>query len=214
LLGPKTNYGQSEQNPAYWIQLFIAAKKTGAKITWFDPVENDTKTSNLSPGDFRIWVRFALTFLVNGVGFHLLVHALPIQIAAQTSLTGVVIRALGMVYLVDLDDTAGYTLTIVEGDAGTSSEEDDAKKKGHQEPPPTAQSVSPATGNELSDEARRILSEAQEKLDALSRGDYATQDPRNSLKAGKVLFGGTMVGSRPTQDPETPTARTGSGNDD
>jgi hypothetical protein len=47
------------------------------------------------------------------VGFHILVHALPIQVAAQSSLTGVVFRAVGMMYLVDLDDTPGCIITLV-----------------------------------------------------------------------------------------------------
>lgn len=79
LLGPKTAYGQSEQNPAYWIQVLIAAKRTGAKITWFDPVQNQMKNRSLSPNDCRVWARFFMSFLINGVGFHILVHALPIQ---------------------------------------------------------------------------------------------------------------------------------------
>jgi hypothetical protein len=79
LLGPKTAFGQSEQNPAYWIQLLIAAKRTGAKVSWFDPIQNQTFYSTLSPNDHRLWVRFFMSFLINGVGFHILVHALPIQ---------------------------------------------------------------------------------------------------------------------------------------
>jgi hypothetical protein len=79
LLGPKTAFGQSEQNPAYWIQLLIAAKQTGAKISWYDPVENQTNTRSLSPDDWRVWARFFMSYLINGVGFHILVHALPIQ---------------------------------------------------------------------------------------------------------------------------------------
>ena len=114
ILGPKTAFGQSEQNPAYWIQLLIAAKTTGAKVTWFDPVANEQKQREIKPNDIRIWMRFIMSYLINGVGFHILVHALPIQVATQSSLTGVVFRAVGMIYLVDLDDTSGYKLTIVE----------------------------------------------------------------------------------------------------
>ena len=79
LLGPKTAFGQSEQNPAYWIQLLIAAKQTGAKITWYDPVSNRTKERLLARDDLRVWARFFMSYLINGVGFHILVHALPIQ---------------------------------------------------------------------------------------------------------------------------------------
>lgn len=66
-----------------------------------------------------------MSFLVNGVGFHILVHALPIQVAAQSTLTSVALRAVGMMYLADLDDTPGYTLTIVQQGKG----EDTVKKE-------------------------------------------------------------------------------------
>merc|ERR1719491_1444691 len=77
---------------------------------------------NLHAGDIRVMLRFFLSFLINGVGFHILVHALPLQVAAQSSLTGVVFRAVGMMYLVDLDDTPGYKLTITK--AGSENVKD------------------------------------------------------------------------------------------
>merc|ERR1719491_2102523 len=82
---------------------------------------------NLHAGDIRVMLRFFLSFLINGVGFHILVHALPLQVAAQSSLTGVVFRAVGMMYLVDLDDTPGYKLTIHDNihDATNSNKEED-----------------------------------------------------------------------------------------
>ena len=61
----------------------------------------------------RIWARFLMSFLINGIGYHVLVHALPLQGAQQSSLTSFVLRSVGMIYLVDLDDTPGYKLTIV-----------------------------------------------------------------------------------------------------
>jgi hypothetical protein len=54
-----------------------------------------------------------MSFLINGIGYHILVQALPVQVAQQTSLTGFVLRAVGMMYLVDMDDTPGYKLTVV-----------------------------------------------------------------------------------------------------
>ena len=54
-----------------------------------------------------------MSFLINGIGYHVLVHALPLQGAQQSSLTSFVLRSVGMIYLVDLDDTPGYKLTIV-----------------------------------------------------------------------------------------------------
>jgi len=90
LLGPKTSYGQSEQNPAFWLQLLLASKWTGgATCTWTDPVKDTIQTRQLRPNDIRLWVRFLFNFLINGVGFQILVHALPVQVAAQSSLTGV-----------------------------------------------------------------------------------------------------------------------------
>lgn len=194
LLGPKTSFGQSEQNPSYWLQLLLAAKQTGARCTWNDPVANEIKERILTPNDWTIWVRFFMSFLINGVGFHILVHALPIQVAGQSSLTGVVFRAVGMMYLVDLDDTPGYTLKLVEskpeGEPGKEDpmELDDVKTGGKTEVPPEEEQpqpeeqVSSAMGEAtttttppnfettaLSEEVQRILDEARLKIDALGR---------------------------------------------
>jgi hypothetical protein len=63
----------------------VWTKQAGAKVTWYDPVKDQTRECNLT----------------------------SIQVTSQSSLTGVVFRAVGMMYLVDLDDTPGYTLIIV-----------------------------------------------------------------------------------------------------
>jgi hypothetical protein len=102
LLGPKTAFGQSEQNPAYWLRLLLYSKQQGTQATWNDPNKDQLCQRLLKPSDLRLWIRFFMSFVINGVGFHILVHALPIQVAAQSSLTGVVFRAVGMMYLVDL----------------------------------------------------------------------------------------------------------------
>lgn len=116
-LGPKTNFGESEQNPAYWLRLLLVSKHEGTHLTYVDDVKGNVETKiTVNRGDFIIWLRFILSFLINGVGFHILVHALPLQIASQSSLTGVVFRAVGMMYLVDLDDTPGYKLTVTTTD--------------------------------------------------------------------------------------------------
>jgi hypothetical protein len=36
MLGPRSKFGQSEQNPAYWVQLLLVTKNEGAKLTWYD----------------------------------------------------------------------------------------------------------------------------------------------------------------------------------
>ena len=176
ILGPKTSFGQSEQNPAYWLQLLMISKKVGAKCTWYDPVANITKERYLRSNDSHIWGRFFMSYLINGVGFHILVHALPIQVAYQSTLTGVVLRAVGMMYLVDLDDTSGYTLKLVEEKKPdkTSEATDVAEAEPtpawctqaedrFQAPPPQQLNTS-----ELSDEAARIVNEAMEKLAVLT----------------------------------------------
>ncbi len=88
LLGPKTSFGQSELNPSYWLHLLLIAKKTGAKCTWYDPVADKMKERHVNSNDIRLWFRFFMSFLINGVGFHILVHALPVQVASQNTLTG------------------------------------------------------------------------------------------------------------------------------
>lgn len=199
LLGPNTNFGQSEQNPAFWLQLLLSSKQTNTKVTWFDPVHNETRSRILHSMDWRIWIRFLMSFLINGVGFHILVHALPIQIAGQSSLTGVVFRAVGMMYLVDLDDTPGYDMTLVnksdseviaeqekndndnkEGEldnAGTSDE--DSETKGGA-PKPVVVSNNMDEG-EMATLAQKIIADAQAKLDALASG-------KKGLKGAKTAF--------------------------
>jgi hypothetical protein len=132
LLGPKTSYGQSEQNPVFWLQLLLSTKKAGAKCTWFDPIANETRERMLPSNDIRLWARFFMSYIINGIAFHVLVYALPIQVAYQTTFTSVVLRAVGMMYLVDLDDSSGYTLTIVE-----SAKEESRTQEEETQPFPT-----------------------------------------------------------------------------
>mmetsp|Transcript_32430 Transcript_32430/g.38752 ORF Transcript_32430/g.38752 Transcript_32430/m.38752 type:complete len:372 (+) Transcript_32430:71-1186(+) len=125
-LGPKTKFGESEQNPYYWLRLFLVLKKEETWISWNNDMKGIDEDNKLHAGDIRVWIRYFMSFLINGVGFHILVHALPLQVASQSSLTGVVFRAIGMMYLVDLDDTPGYTLTINDNiDGKTISKEEE-----------------------------------------------------------------------------------------
>jgi hypothetical protein len=114
----------------------------------------------LFPGDWRLWLRFIMSFLINGVGFHILVHALPIQVAAQSSLTGVVFRAVGMMYLVDLDDTPGFTLTLV------NEESDEDKKKVAANDTDESEEKAEL---ELAVMAEKIIADARAQLDELSQ---------------------------------------------
>ena len=78
-------------------------------------------------------------------------------------------------YLVDLDDTPSYKLTLVEKNEEDEKEElaeVDASKPTPTAPTPT--SMDDATANmsesQLSEEAQKILQEARAKLDALASG--------------------------------------------
>jgi hypothetical protein len=122
LLGPKTHFGTSEQNPHFWLQLLLAAKKYGCQCSWESVEDGVTHTRVLRAGDWNLWFRFLLSFLINGVGFHVLVHALPIQVAGQSNLTAIVGRAIGMMYLVDLDDAPGTALKLMEYSNETETE--------------------------------------------------------------------------------------------
>ena len=191
LLGPKTSYGQSEQNPAFWMQLLLFMKATGSKVSWHDPTVEVNKSRYLCASDWRVWVRFMMSFLINGVGFHILVHALPIQVAGQSSLTGVVFRAVGMLYLVDLDDTPGYTLTFTDADdeqvkeakEGVTGTDDEDDHDGSEAIPET-----------MAAEAERIIQEARDKLDALAAGVRGGNGRVINLPGGMALAAAGGVG--------------------
>lgn len=158
LLGPKTNFGESEQNPAYWMQLLLHLKANRGQVQWTDGHSGQKQIRYLYTNDWRVWIRFAMSFIINGIGFHILVFALPIQIAAQSSLTGVVFRAVGMLYLVDLDDSPGYTLTFV----------DYHHKEGGKDEDDVPDESTALVKSTLASEAKAILKEARDKLDALA----------------------------------------------
>ena len=116
-IGPRNSFGQKEQNPTFWLKLFLMTKEgsSSSVLTWTDSITHQSHALALRPTD--VWLRFFQSFLVNGVGFHFLLHVLPIQVAGQSTIIGVVFRAIGMIYLADLDDTTGPTLTLVAGPA-------------------------------------------------------------------------------------------------
>ena len=149
LLGPKTNYGTSEQNMSFWLQMLLTAKQTGACASWKSPTSKKIKHYSLAHNDWRLWLRFVMNFVINGIGFHVLIHALPIQVCSQGSFTLVVLRSVGMMYLVDLDDTAGCVLTLFEGEGTTPVE--------------TPSAITDAEVKAI----RKVIDDATVKLDAL-----------------------------------------------
>lgn len=112
-VGPRNAYGQKEQNSTFWLKLFLMSKERASMLTWKDPVTETSHSLRLRRLDWRIWLRFALSYIVNGIGFLFLLHVLPIQVAGQSTIIGVVFRAIGMIYLADLDDAQGTQMTLV-----------------------------------------------------------------------------------------------------
>ena len=112
-VGPMNSYGKKEHNAVFWLKLFLMSKDTRSVVSWKDPVTDQTKMMHLRQNDWRIWFRFFMSLIINSVCFHFLLHVLPIQIASKSSIMGVVFSSVGMIYLVDLDDTSGSTMTLV-----------------------------------------------------------------------------------------------------
>ena len=103
-------------------------------------------------GHWTLWLRFFMSFLVNGVGFHILVHALPIQVSAQSTFIAVVFRSVGMMHLVDMDDSSGYMLRL--------------EKEGNQ---PTEPPYNKTSQDDIAARAQIIVDDARALLDALAK---------------------------------------------
>jgi hypothetical protein len=171
-VGPRNSFGQKEQNPTFWLKLFLLTKESSMTFSWHDAVTNQTKTLVLASHDWRIWARFVLSFLINGIGFHFLLHVLPIQVASQTSIMNVVVRAVGMIYLADLDDIAGNTMTVV-----SRGDERNGAETGYGcEDTSTAADV--ISAKELDTERQMLVEESvkefRAKLEALMSGNGAS----------------------------------------
>ncbi len=145
-----------------------------------------------------------MSFLINGVGYHILVHALPVQVAQQGTLTGVVIRAVGMMYLVDMDDTPGYKLTVVlkpeeklgKVAAETMRDEPRAEEQ-------SAPAIAPrASTDEITRVAEEIIEEARQKLEALARGELPVPSNGN---AQNLLMGVFPLQTTQTAEPDITT---------
>eukprot|EP00593_Proboscia_inermis_P005886 CAMPEP_0171301852 /NCGR_PEP_ID=MMETSP0816-20121228/11101_1 /TAXON_ID=420281 /ORGANISM="Proboscia inermis, Strain CCAP1064/1" /LENGTH=264 /DNA_ID=CAMNT_0011779773 /DNA_START=412 /DNA_END=1206 /DNA_ORIENTATION=- len=186
LVGPKTGFGQSEGSPVYWIHVFLAAKNTGATIGWVDPVKNHPHKRFLSRRGFRVWLRFIMTFVINGYGFHMLLHALPLQVSSQTTLTGIVTRAIGMMYLVDLDDSVGKEFTITATDEEKKEEvkpEEDEVEKVPQSKP-------------FSAETQKVIDDAMERVRKEIMTELGAEPGRRSDTKAYGLFLSSEVSKR------------------
>jgi hypothetical protein len=104
-------------------------------------------------------------------------------------------------YLVDLDDTPGYTLTIVELPKPEPDKVEEVSKPSAPSPPAPANINAGApdtidTNNldELSNEAQKIIEEARAKLEALAKGKMLGKNKAHKAgAAGALLFAGTTT---------------------
>mmetsp|Transcript_79 Transcript_79/g.107 ORF Transcript_79/g.107 Transcript_79/m.107 type:complete len:459 (+) Transcript_79:77-1453(+) len=197
-LGPQTSFGHSPQNPAFWLQLFLAGKHKDSTFTWTDPISNETKTSKLYM--YKVWLRYIMSFTINGVGFHLLLHSLPVEVARTNAFYDIVWAVYGMMWLVDMDYLWGNALTIshpVEKEEGKTDEikADKAPAEGttkiSKADAKTVEIVDTDDTVRVSAEALKIINEARAKLDALAKGEKSVTTVRgnanHNLAAGALL---------------------------
>lgn len=86
----------------------------GATVSWYhDPLKERDFHYQLSFSGWRLWLRFFMSFLVNGIGFHVLVHPLPVQVSAQSTFLMVVFRSVGMMHLVNMDDSFQVSILYI-----------------------------------------------------------------------------------------------------
>ena len=90
-------------------------------------------------------------------------HALPVEVASQSTFTGVVIHAVGMLYIVNMDDTSEvHVMTIVPpgpDDDDTVDEDKEFEK---------FQESLTKVDNPLDREAEMIIQEAAAEMEALA----------------------------------------------
>ena len=202
-VGPKNNFGKKELNPTFWLKLFLLSKESSLTFSWKDTSSDQVRTLHLPKADWRVWLRFYLSALVNGVGFHFLLHLLPIQVASMSNIIGVVFRAVGMIYLVDLDDISGNTMTLVpQSNNGTGEDYG-------------SNTVGVGNEKELEEEKQKIIDEAvqdvKKKLEALALGGRPSLQSKSSNGMGSItqaLFRATKHRKKKTTregtDEETP----------
>lgn len=184
-VGPSNSYGQKEQNPTFWLKLFLLTKESSKTFWWRDKSTDHVNLVFLEKADWRIWARFLMSFIINGFGFHFLIHMLPIQVASQSSAMGVVFRAVGMIYLTDLDDAVGNTMTlIVEQNDKVDVESNENRQHASEGSDKDYGSNSTAARKELDAETKMIIDESVQnfrtKLETL-----ASSDDQNHQSIGK-----------------------------
>jgi hypothetical protein len=212
-VGPLNSYGKKEHDPVFWLKLFVLSKRPMAGdgrnrvlLSWPHPVlSNKTMTMQLRRNDVRIWTRFFMSLLINSVCFHFLLNVLPVQIASKSSIMGIVFSSVGMIYLVDLDDTSGQPLTVVAGGGTTESSSRDVggggARNGYDSLLPAEDTTTTATttdndNNNLDAVKQRLIEQALQEIRAKLEAELGVvgTNHRPSLLAGKSSSSGSSSG--------------------
>lgn len=190
ILGPKSNFGQSEQDPKKWFVLLWAASRN-MRCSWQNKnTDNDVEIHrDLKYSDWKLWTRFIMNFIVNGICFKILIHALAIQIASQSNLVIVVFRVTGMVFIVNLDDSTGDKLTFRSRDTDSSSEtNDNSDSNGN-----TGDEGHANQNGGLTDRAEAVIRRARAELNALSTGTSVSQSEQEQLVGQSLALAESVV---------------------
>jgi len=173
-LGPRGKFGNSPQDPAYWLQLLLCVKNDTSTLTWYDHVKHKTATTKLFKPN--VFVRFCMSTSINGFAFRLLLHSLPIQTSNRNTLISVVLSGLFMIFLIDLDDTHCFPITVSHPN---EKSEDEKNKIRNSDENSDEQEQAPLNTNSneiniqavanVSEEIEKILDEARAKIDLLSK---------------------------------------------
>jgi hypothetical protein len=213
-VGPLNSYGKKEHDPVFWLKLFVLSKRPMAGagrvvLSWPHPVlSNQTMTMQLRRNDVRIWTRFFMSLLINSVCFHFLLNVLPVQIASKSSIMGIVFSSVGMIYLVDLDDTSGQPLTVVAGGGTMTTESSsrdvgDGARNGYDSLLPSAAGDTTTTtaattdndNNNLETVKQRLIEQALRDIRAKLEAELGVgTNHRPGLLAGKSSSSGSSSG--------------------
>ncbi|CAJ1932031.1 unnamed protein product [Cylindrotheca closterium] len=181
-VGPTNSYGSKELNPTFWLKLFLM-NKNRVMFEWEDlGGSGEERTLELEAKHWTLWVRFAMSFLVNEVGFTMLLYVLPVKVAGQATIMGVVFQALGMVYLVDLDNCTGNVLTLVES---THKNNKESTTNGSHDYGSSYQMDEKQFEAEKQKIIRQAMKDVEAQLQALAHGDQRHHAQKQRKKRSK-----------------------------
>jgi len=137
LMGPSGGFGSSQQNPSFWLVALLAVKKSeGAKFSWIPERglaslgggKERRQFCQCSQNDTRLWARLFVDTIINGFGYRVLFHSLPILLAARPNVNLVIFVAVGVLYITKLDDSHGdHDIRIEEDSDSTATYGDDGE---------------------------------------------------------------------------------------